>query len=94
MKRTPLRARSKKKTAGDAEYAASRKIVARRADGRCEIRSEACTGRHEHTHHIRRRSQGGTHDPANLAATCAACHHLIHDVSPAWGYEHGWLVRQ
>lgn len=53
--------------------------VRRRSFGRCEVRTEVCTAKHEHTHHIKRRGQGGTWDPENLLGVCHACHDWIHD---------------
>jgi hypothetical protein len=52
--------------------------------------SEDCTGRAEHVHHLQARSQGGSDDPANLAAVCHACHGWIH-AHPALSYRMGWL---
>ena len=64
---------------GQALYRASRRKVHDRSRGRCEARvAWNCTGVHEHTHHIRRRSQGGSDLPANLLACCLHCHEHIH----------------
>lgn len=30
-------------------------------------------------HHVRPRSRGGGHDPANLVTLCSACHRLVHE---------------
>lgn len=57
----------------------------------CDVRAEGCTGRAVHTHHRKRRSQGGDGSPANLLAVCLNCHQQIHD-HPALAYERGWLV--
>lgn len=79
MKRSPIKRRSARKARTDADYARSRRIVADRAHGRCEgAVPDVCTGRHEHTHHVRLRSQGGSHDPSNLKALCHACHEWAH----------------
>ena len=79
MKRSPLRRQSAKKARRNAVYARSRMEVAERAQGRCEARIEGvCSGRHEHTHHRRLRSQMGSDDPSNLIAVCFACHSHIH----------------
>jgi hypothetical protein len=67
-----------------------------RSGGFCEARTPACPeGRHEgvHAHHIRLRSQGGGHDPANGLLVCAASHRWIHD-HPAISYANGWLERR
>jgi len=67
--------------------------VLRRSGGRCEARATpGCSGRWEHLHHRRLRSQGGGHDAANLLAVCHFCHRWIHD-HPAESYARGWLVR-
>jgi hypothetical protein len=69
-----------------AVYARSRQEVADRAQGRCEARVDGiCTGRHEHTHHVRLRAQGGSDDPSNLVAACHRCHDWIHKHPKAAG---------
>lgn len=61
--------------------------------GWCEVRiDDACSGRAEHRHHRKMRSQGGSDDPSNLLAVCWACHRWIHD-HPSVSYGRGWLVR-
>lgn len=94
MKRTPLKRISDKKRIRDAEFAAARRIVEARAFGRCEANTPACPLREHrgvHVHHIRRRSQGGGHDPSNLLLCCEEAHAYIH-ANPAESYEAGWLV--
>jgi hypothetical protein len=79
VKRKRLNPVSAKKRARNAVYARSRKEVADRCGGRCEARVEGvCTGWHEHTHHRRLRSQGGSDDPSNLVACCNRCHDWAH----------------
>ena len=64
-----------------------------RAEGTCEAMIPGeCTGRAEHLHHRKMRSQGGEHTEANLIAVCGACHRAIHN-SGAWSYERELLVR-
>ena len=76
---------------GTAMYRTSRKTVQNRSKGRCEARvAWNCTGTHEHTHHIRRRSQGGSDLPANLLAVCFWCHEHIHR-HPAESVSFGFL---
>jgi hypothetical protein len=54
----------------------------------CEI----CTREQAaHTHHRKRRSQGGTDAPANLMRLCFGCHERVHR-EPAWAYDNGYLV--
>jgi hypothetical protein len=60
----------------------AKKRVRERSGGACEARVEGvCTGRHEHTHHVKLRSRGGSDDPSNLKGVCNACHRYIHDNS-------------
>jgi len=41
-------------------------------------------------HHRLMRSQGGGHEPSNLAALCSGCHKMIHDhLVPDWPK---WIV--
>jgi hypothetical protein len=71
---------------GLAVYDAACEEVAQRCHGRCEARVEGiCTGRHEHTHHVRLRAQGGSDDPENLVAACHRCHDWIHKHPKAAG---------
>ena len=96
MKRgAPLRSRSAKTKRREPELDAFRLALHLRSGGLCEARTPACPPfPHEgvHCHHIRRRSQGGTHDPANGLLCCVAGHSFIH-ANPAMSYERGWLAR-
>ena len=74
-----------------AELKASKAVVRARSRGFCEVNALGCTGRAIHAHHKRRRSQGGTDAPENLAHTCRSCHNFIHS-NPAWSFERGWLL--
>jgi hypothetical protein len=61
-------------TASRAIPPAVRRLVARR-DGGCVI--AGCTSRYRlEPHHIRLRSEGGSHDPGNLATLCWFHHHV------------------
>src|SRR5262249_7723141 len=56
---------------------ATRRAVVRRQHGRCAVpgcRQAVFTD----VHHIRLRSEGGTHDPDNLMLVCAAHHGSVH----------------
>jgi hypothetical protein len=54
-----------------------RRLVVRRAHGRCEV--NGCrAARHLEIHHIVHRADGGTHDPSLLMLTCSAHHAAIH----------------
>lgn len=70
---------------------AMREVVMARP--RCEVASVVCTGRVEHAHHIRMRSQGGSHDPENVLAACQPCHEVCH-ANPEQSYRDGWLRRR
>ncbi len=96
MKRSPLKRRSAKKAASDAEYAQARETVMFRSYGRCEANTPACPPReHEavHVHHKLRRSATSAHDPELMLACCLAAHNFIH-ANPAISYEAGWLFRR
>ena len=70
----------------------AREAVMHRAHGQCEVRwGRRCMGAASAVHHIVRRSQGGSHDPANLLATCTACHDRIH-ARPADARSLGYLA--
>ena len=45
-----------------------------------------------HTHHRKRRSQGGDDSPENTVRVCAPCHRWIHD-NPRDAAAAGWLVQ-
>lgn len=66
----------------------SKRIVAARAGGRCEVPN--CLGRHEHTHHKAGRTGEGAHHPDRLLACCLPCHEFIH-AHPAWAREQGLM---
>lgn len=57
----------------------------------CEARTAWCTGRGEHSHHRKLRSQGGKDTPGNLLRVCHRCHAWIH-AHPAASYTLGLLV--
>lgn len=68
-------------------------VVVERADGWCEaMLPHGCTGRAEHLHHRRLRSQQGGHEVANLIHICHMCHDWIHR-NPRESYQRGLLVR-
>ena len=79
-RRTAIRQRSVRKAGSDTELDTAKAIVRRRSGGRCEApqHSIGCRGRAEHVHHVKLRSAGGTHDPANLLDLSGACHSWWH----------------
>lgn len=72
---------------------ALREEVLMRCHGDCEIRSEVCTGRVQHVHHVLRRGQGGAYDLDLVRGACMACHTYLH-ANVELSYEKGWLVRR
>ncbi len=69
-----------------------RREVLARSHGLCEAHLKGCTGRGEHLHHKRTRSQGGKHTVENLINACGWCHRYIHD-HPGEAYELGLMLR-
>lgn len=59
----------------------------------CEAKTEACTGRAEHRHHLQGRVGEGVDEREATLDVCAACHRWIHD-HPKISYERGWLLRR
>jgi hypothetical protein len=75
MKRSRLRAKALKKPMPPEVYDSVRE----RSGDWCEAHIEHdCQGRATQMHHIRRRSQGGAHDPSNIKHVCAIGHLTIH----------------
>lgn len=67
-------------------------VIRARSGGQCEARfTIRCSGRGEHVHHRKLRSQGGRNDPVNLMDVCRSCHSSIHR-NPTKGYAVGALV--
>jgi hypothetical protein len=56
---------------------ATRRFVWQRDHGRCQV--PGCrSARNLDIHHIRRRADGGSHEPSNLTILCSACHDGLH----------------
>lgn len=92
MKRTELRRVGRRGRERQRNLARARDVVLERSGGLCEARAASnCFGRGSMLHHRRRRSQGGSDDPANLLWVCAICHSLIHGL-PGLALERGWLI--
>ena len=90
LRRTELKAKPKPEAR---ELTATRKVVAKRSGGRCEIRAApGCTGVGTSVHHRLRRSQGRDDRPVNLLHACVYCDSLIH-ANPELAYRRGWMVR-
>lgn len=87
QRRSPMRRRRNASTA----YRTARRRRLELAAGRCEARAPGCTHGAVHTHHIRRRSQGGADELDNLLAVCASCHDWIHR-NPEHARRNGWLI--
>jgi hypothetical protein len=89
-RRKPLRARSERRIAYEAELDALTPALCARSGGRCEIcRDVEATERH----HRLRRSQGGLNSLENLLHLCRYCHGVVHRY-PGLSYERGWLFRK
>jgi len=56
---------------------ATRRLVVRRHHGKCAVPGCRNT-KFIDLHHLRSRSEGGSHDPANLTALCGAHHTAVH----------------
>ncbi len=70
-----------------------RETLRKRSKDRCEIGiSRECTGKFEHSHHRKMRSQGGTDRVENILAVDPFCHTWIH-AHPEVSYALGWLVK-
>jgi hypothetical protein len=70
-----------------------RRLVRRRAGGKCEAHcTKNCTSAIRHFHHRLLRSQGGKGTLDNCLGVCAWCHSWIHD-HPLESYMRGWLIR-
>jgi 5-methylcytosine-specific restriction endonuclease McrA len=75
VKRTQMRAVSRKRRVRDAGYSAARRAVFDRADGRCEWCSAAPMSE---VHHRAGRLGPDPHRLSNLAGLCSACHRRAH----------------
>lgn len=105
MKRTPLarstkpmkRARIKQRRPSPergVEFSDDvRRLVRRRAGGKCEAHcTKNCTEQIRHFHHRLMRSQGGKGTIDNCLGVCLPCHGHIH-ANPIESYLRGWLIR-
>lgn len=84
--------KASKSKADPPELRKSKQAVRARSGGYCEARLPGCTGRAEHAHHRKMRSQGGSHRTVNLLDVCLSCHDHIHLVDVAGAYERGHLL--
>jgi hypothetical protein len=89
-RRKPIRAKSERRLAYEAELDAMTPLLEARSRGVCEI---CGFGVAIHRHHRLRRSQGGTNDLGNLLHLCRLCHDTVH-AYPAASYDRGWLLRR
>lgn len=77
---------------------ATKRLVADRADGLCEIAVPGvCVGVGSEFHHRRPRSSGGSRDErlgrvTNCLLLCVACHRFV-ESRRSRAYDAGWLVR-
>ncbi len=88
----PRKAKRSKMNRDRAELRATKRSMLERSLGRCEAGfSLMCTGVGTQAHHVRRRSQGGTNDLANLKWCCEPCHTTLH-AQPELAREVGLLA--
>lgn len=92
-RKSPLRKVSARRLGQRIHYSRIRGDVEARSNGRCELRTPACTGRGSECHHLLPRSAGGPDDMGNCVWTCPPCHLYVH-LNPAESYERGWLRRR
>lgn len=103
LQRTVLRRSSNGRSSRERHDGTRRRLPRGRVSGRarpdeplatwCEAQVDGvCTGRAEHRHHVRRRSQGGGDDASNTRDLCGRCHEHVHR-NPEWAYEAGLLER-
>ena len=94
LHRSPLRRMSVKRAASLPARRKCLDVVRKRAGGRCELRTPACTGVGVTGHEPLLRAQGGDEtDPEQVRWTCAACHRYSHN-HVAESYANGWLIRR
>lgn len=72
----PLRKRGERGLRESRLLESFRRAVLERANGACDRCGSSRT--HLHPHHLKMRSQGGSHHPDNGAALCFACHDGVH----------------
>ena len=83
--------RSARRRQQDKILAASRLVLVERSHGYCEAaQGDICVGPGDQAHHVKRRSQGGDHEPGNLLWVCHRCHTWIHG-NVAVSKRKGWL---
>lgn len=72
---SPPRARAKQASPGKRRY------IRERDGKRCRL---CGTATNLHVHHIKYRSEGGTHDERNLITVCLSCHDRVHSNKRYW----------
>ena len=93
MRRSRLQPMSDKRRRGERELRRNREALIARSGGRCELAcSPYCTRVGTGTHHLRKRSQGGTHDLSNLMWSCDPCNTWVED-NPAEAHALGLVVK-
>jgi 5-methylcytosine-specific restriction endonuclease McrA len=72
--------RGKKVARDRVELAQAKPLLLERSGGRCEAgQSPYCRGVGSEIHHLKKRSQGGSNDPRNLAWVCGPCNGWVED---------------
>ena len=92
MKRSPIRAVSKKRQAEARVYAKER-LKFLLTNPNCAIAIDGCMGRATQVHHriSRARWGGGYLERTNWVQACAWCHGYVTE-HPEWATEHGWMA--
>lgn len=90
---SPLRKQSPKKRKAQKELSTLRKqLIAERGDI-CQVKfSPDCRNRAEGTHHIKKRSAGGTDERSNVLLSCNICNSSIED-HPSQAQAAGLVVK-
>ena len=97
-RRTPLKGHSwrRRATLADALWRDARDAALERDQWDCQAPARGLEGECEFpldVHHLKRRSQGGTHELSNLLCLCRTHHRYVH-AHPAVAYRLGLLVRR
>ena len=70
-----------------------RELVYERDNHSCKRCGTYVELKHSHTHHLKRRSQGGDHSLNNLITLCRDCHSLMSGHSPMQGFRDYYISK-
>lgn len=92
QRRTPLkRSRIRRSPPKPGFTRATKNKVLERCAEACEAQTPLCTGKPEHFHHRKLRSQGGSNKVGNCLAVCSSCHAYIHSHVQE-SVDRGWII--